>query len=220
MAHCPTIVSALILSVAATALCAPTVAAQEPPPPIGPFVIDVRGTFPKFTNELQLAQSRGLGQSELPGVGIGIDVGAQLYVFKWRAMIVGIGGQLTAARSHSSAATVSGVTVSRAVTERLTSLGTQLSFNFGTGDGWSYLSGGIGTSKWSIVPDAGEPLSVDDDRIRTLSYGGGARWFIKPHLAFHFDVRFHAMDPGRPEFGLPGSPRTTLLILGAGISIK
>lgn len=220
MAHRPHVVSAFLLSVAATAALASPVGAQEPPPPIGPFVIDIRGTFPQFTNDLQLAQSRGLVQLELPGVGLGLDVGAHVYVFKWHAMTVGVGGQLTAGRAHSSAAAISGVEVSRAVTERFTSLGTQLSFNFGTGDGWSYLSGGIGTSKWSVVPDAGAPLPVDDDRLRTLNYGGGARWFIKPHLAFHFDVRVHAIDPGRPEFGLPGSPRTAMLILGAGISIK
>ena len=48
----------------------------------------------------------------------------------------------------------------------------------------------------------------------------GIQLFLNPHLAFHFDVRFYAIDPGTPELGLPGSPRTTLLIAGVGISLK
>ena len=62
--------------------------------------------------------------------------------------------------------------------------------------------------------------SADTDRLKTLNYGGGARWFIKPHLAFSFDVRFYAINPGKPHLDLPGSPRTTLLVLIGGISIK
>ena len=28
-----------------------------------------------------------------------------------------------------------------------------------------------------------------------LNYGGGARWFNSPHLAFTFDIRFYAISP-------------------------
>ena len=38
--------------------------------------------------------------------------------------------------------------IGRPVTERFTHLAPELSFNFGTGNGWSYLSGGIGRSTW------------------------------------------------------------------------
>ena len=96
----------------------------------------------------------------------------------------------------------------------------QLSFNFGTGHGWSYLSGGIGRSTWSIVPDGRDPLNADRERLETINYGGGARWFVKPHLAFSVDARFYAIYPGTPDGGRPGGPRTTLLIVGAGISVK
>ena len=44
----------------------------------------------------------------------------------------------------------------------------QLSLNFGTGDGWSYISGGLGPSIWSIVPDGAQPLPADDERLRHL----------------------------------------------------
>ena len=201
-------------------LGAAPVLAQDAPPPIGRVAVDVRGTIPKFKQELQLAQSRGLDLSELPGSGFGFDLGAHVYVFTWKAMTVGLGGQLTVARSHSSERVVGGQVVRRAVTERLTSIAPQISFNFGTGDGWSYISGGIGPATWSVVPDAGPALSSDEERLQTINYGGGARWFAKPHLAFTFDVRFYAINPGTPVLVLPGSPRTTMLIFGAGVSVK
>ena len=106
------------------------------------------------------------------------------------------------------------------MTERFTYLAPQLSLNFGTGAGWSYLSGGIAASKWSVVPNSSVPLLPDDERLKTIDYGGGARWFAKPHLAFSLDVRFYAINPSSPAPGLPGAPRTTLFVIGAGISLK
>ena len=66
------------------------------------------------------------------------------------------------------------------------------------------------------MPDGQQPLPADEERLTTINYGGGARWFAKPHLAFTFDVRFHGHHPGTPQGGLPGSPRMTMLIIGAG----
>ena len=196
--------------------------AQEPPPPIGPFVVDLHGTFPLFpTDLLALAKSRGLSLAELPGHGVGVGIGAHVYLLKWRAITFGIGGELTFGRAHSMPPDVAGqTTFLRPVTERFTSAAPQLSFNFGTGHGWSYLSGGIGQSVWSIHPDGEEPGDADVARLKTINYGGGARWFAKPHLAFSLDVRFYAIDPGTPQLGFPGSPRTTLIIIGVGMSVK
>jgi hypothetical protein len=206
---------------ATVALAAARASAQVAPPPIGPFVVDLRGTIAEFGSQPQLAESRGLTELELPGAGFGFDAGAHLYFFRWKALTFGIGGQFTFARSHSSAPlATSDEAPLHAVTERFTSVAPQLSFNFGTGNGWSYISGGLGTSTWSIVPDGSSPLPSDSERLRTLNYGGGARWFINPHLAFHFDVRVYAIDPGTPSSVFPGSPRTTLLVLGAGVAVK
>jgi len=194
--------------------------AQDPPPPIPRFVVDFRGSIPQFPGNQQLADSRRLDLRELPGAGLGIDAGAHLSVLKWKAVTFGLGAHLTMARSGASAYSVEGRPARRAVTERFTSFTPQLSFNFGTGDGWSYVSGGIGRSVWSIVPEGAESQPADQERLYTINYGGGARWFIKRHVAFTFDVRFHALDPGSPQGAVPGSPRTRLVIIGAGVSLK
>jgi hypothetical protein len=183
-------------------------------------VVDFHGTFPKFPGNPQLATSRGLAQSELPGLGVGLYAGAHVYLFRWKAVTVGLGGDMAIGRAHAPSQQIGGAEVARAVTERFTHFAPQLSLNFGTGDGWSYLGGGIGHSKWSIVPDVGQPTAADEESLYTINYGGGARWFIKRHLAFSFDVRLYAINPGTPVLDRPGSPRTTLFVAGAGISVK
>jgi hypothetical protein len=212
--------AALAFTVAICMFVSERADAQEPPPRIGPFAVDIRGTSPSFPNDALLAQSRGLSVDELPRRGFGLDGGAHLYLFKWRAITVGIGAQATMARATSPSVTRDGVETARAVTSWFTSFTPQLSFNFGTGDGWSYISGGVGKAVWSTVPNVQSPLPGDEERLNTVNYGGGARWFAKSHLAFTFDVRFHQIDPGTPLPGLPGSPRTTMMIIGAGVSLK
>lgn len=208
---------ALLLSLAAAAPSA----AQQPPPRIGPFVVDLRASFPKFPDDQQLADSRGLSLSELPGMGIGGALGVHVYLLKWRAITFGVGGEVMAGQSHFTPLTTNGQTAGGVpVTERFVTASPQISFNFGTGTGWSYLSAGLGQSQWQVVPDGTDATSADTERLRTLNYGGGARWFAKKHLAFNMDVRLYAIDPGSPHFGFPGSPRTTLLVLNTGISIK
>ena len=194
--------------------------AQEPPPRLPRWVIDLHGNLPLFPDTLQLAESRALNQAELPGVGLGGDLGVHLYPLQWRAITFGIGGQVTAARAHRTPSTAARTTILRPVTERFTSVAPQVSLNFGSGTGWSYLSGGISTSRWSVVPDPVGKLPSDEEALKTINYGGGARWFAKAHLAFSFDVRFYAINPSAPNGPLPSSPRTTLMVIGAGVSVK
>jgi len=213
-------IAAALCALTLVALSPERVGAQEPPKPIGPFAIDVRGTIPRFPSDQQLADSRGLLVAELPGSGFGLDLGAHLYLFKWKAVTFGAGGQVTFGRSHSSEQDQAGIVVARAVTEHLTAFTPQISFNFGSGAGWSYLSGGAGPAVWSIVPDGQEPLFPDEERLIEYNYGGGARWFARPHLAFTFDVRIHAITKGTPVLGYPPSPFSRMVILGAGVSLK
>lgn len=212
----------MLVAVAAIC-CAPDRAAdaQEPPPPIGPFVVDLHGIVPRFGDDPQLAASRGLSQAELPGSGLGFSVGGHVYFAKVAAVTFGAGGELAVGRSHAVPDTVAGQTSSlRPVTETLTSMSAALSLNFGNGNGWSYLSFGVGQSVWSILPDGAQLLPIDEERKKTLNYGGGARWFIRKHLAFSLDVRLYEIAAGTAQSGLTASPRTRLLVVGAGISVK
>jgi hypothetical protein len=208
---------AILLMVCAAA---PAAHAQEPPPRIPFVVVDLHGVFTNLPNTQELADSRGFNPAELPGHAFGADLGLHFYPLRWRAITFGIGGEVTVARAHRTPPAVEGEAVLRPATERFVTAAPQLSFNFGSGTGWSYISGGIGRAVWQIIPDGAEPQSGDEERLETINYGGGARWFIRKHLAFSFDVRFYAINPGTPAFGMPGSPRTTLMVIGAGASIK
>ncbi len=213
-------VPALILVFAALARPAP---AQDPPPPIPRVVVDLHGTMPRFpSDDPLLAASRNLSLTELPGAGLGAQIGVHLYPLRTRLVTFGLGGELALGRARqtpAAGATIAGVTPQRAAEEQITSLSSQLSLNFGNGSGWSYLSAGLGQTTWSLATDDLGEYPPNSDKLKTLNYGGGARWFIKPHLAFSFDVRFYAINPGF-AYIFPATPRTTLLIIGAGISVK
>jgi hypothetical protein len=193
--------------------------AQDPPPKIGPFVVDLHATVPRFPQDLQLAQSRDMTLAELPGSGLGVLVGVHVYPLRWRAVTFGLGGEFATGRSRQTPTAAQ--TAIRPATERLTTITPQLSFNFGTGNGWSYISGGLGRSTWAVTPQGQEGFAADSEQLKTISYGGGARWFMKTHLAFSFDARFYAINPGTPFVaGALGSPRTTLIVIGAGVSVR
>jgi hypothetical protein len=194
--------------------------AQDPPPPLPRIVLDVRGSTLKFSAEPALAASRGLLESELPGRGLGGDVALQFYLFKLKAVTFGLGGQVTLARAATSGSVVSGLTIVRPVTERFTSATAQLTFNFGSGNGWSYISGGIGPAQRTVVADGAGIGVADAERLLSLNYGAGARWFIKPHVGFTFDVRWHEISLGTPVDDFVASPRSTLLIMSAGVTFK
>jgi hypothetical protein len=210
----------LVLSTAAAAR------AQDPPPKIGPFVVDLHATVPKYPSSPALAASHDVVVAELPGRGLGLQVGGQVYFFRWRAVTFGIGGEYAASRGRKpppdapGGSTATDATTLRETEETFSSKGTSLSFNFGTGHGWSYISGGIGQSTWSVIPVGRAAFPSDQERLKTINYGGGARWFAKAHLAFSFDVRFYAINPGPAFLDFPGSPRTTMLVIGAGVSLK
>lgn len=198
--------------------------AQDPPPPIPWVVVDMHASVPRFPSEdAQLAASRHMSLAQLPGSGLGAQIGLHLYALRTRLVTVGLGGELAIGRARQTplagAKAADGVTPLRPADERFTSLSPQLSLNFGNGSGWSYLSVGLGQSTWSLATDELVDYPPNSAKLKTLNYGGGGRWFIKPHLAFSFDVRFYAINPGLADL-YPATPRTTLLIIGAGISVK
>ena len=211
-----------VLVVVLASLASPALA-QDPPPPIPWVVVDLHATVPRFpSDDAQLADSRNMSVAELPGSGLGAQIALQLYPLRTRLVTVGVGGELAIGRARQTpltGATIAGVTPLRTSEERITSLSPQLSLNFGNGSGWSYLSVGLGQTTWSLATDDLVDYPPNDDKLKTLNYGGGARWFIKPHVAFSFDVRFYAINPGF-AYIFPATPRTILLVIGAGVSLK
>jgi hypothetical protein len=54
----------------------------------------------------------------------------------------------------------------------------------------------------------------------TLSYGGGARWFTNDRIAFAVDFHWYSVAEMAVGPTWVAEPRTTLLILSGGISIR
>lgn len=72
-------------------MIAATPAAAQDPGPIGPFVIDIRGSFVSVGQDAVLAANRGLGPAQLAGSGLGLEIGGHVYLFRWRAITFGVG---------------------------------------------------------------------------------------------------------------------------------
>ncbi len=208
-------------------LAASVTAAQEltsePFEPPGPYVIDVRGAMASIPKPPEFFPPLEAG-TFAPARGFGLDVGAHIYPFTLGRARVGFGANVVHARGSLALSEVSAT---------VTTVTPQVSFNFGTRDGWSYLSAGYGTAAvrssgpvreelLSGVPDAesGElegPMVIrtaESGRVRALNYGGGARWFLSSHLAVGFDLRFHRLSAGAV------TPKATLAVLSAGLSIR
>ena len=199
-------------------LIPPSPAAAQDPGTIGPFVIDIRGSFVSVGQDAVLATNRGLAPDQLASSGLGLDIGGHVYLFRWRSITFGVGASALFMSTSRTPRQDDPDPDGPPVKTRFRALSPQLSFNFGDGNGWSYLSGGIGTSRMSIfVEQETEPTQRG---AGTLNYGGGARWFVRPGLAFSFDVRLFAISPLEQTDTEPSSPRMTRMAISVGVSIK
>ena len=199
-------------------MTAATSAAAQDPGPIGPFVIDLRGSFVSVGQDALLAANRGLGPAQLAGSGFGLDIGGHVYLFRWRSITFGVGASALFMSTSRTPGQDDPDPDGPPVNTRFRALSPQLSFNFGDGDGWSYLSGGLGTSRMSVFVE--QDTEPPQRRAGTLNYGGGARWFARPGLAFSFDLRLFAISPLEQTDTEPGSPRMTRVAINVGVSIK
>lgn len=187
----------------------------------GPYVIDVRGAM----------SGTPAGSSFYPPVsaatiapqrGFGFGTGAHVYLFHLGPSRIGIGADLMRARgSATTEASTAGTSTTSGTIDTVmtvTTLAPQLSFNFGSHDGWSYLSAGYGTTQTRA--EVGSPAgssrttATRDRRTYTLNLGGGARWFLREHLGVGFDVRFHRL---RATLGLPSKQ---IVGLSVGLSVR
>lgn len=199
-------------------LFAAPASAQPPEEPIGWYVVDVRGSVVPFPRNVELAEARGLRPPDTPGTGRGFDIAAHVYPLRIWIVTFGIGASYHVSAASQAAGEFSPMPDGPPVRKDFTAISPQLSFNFGTRDGWSYLSGGIGRSRLSLYTEgSGAP---EQPTANTLNYGGGVRWFTSDRLAFTIDARFYAISPLEEGNGTPRSPRMTQMTLNVGVSFR
>ena len=229
----------LFLGTLAGTPAAAQIAAPDPP---GPYVIDVRVGTSAIPQDASFFPPVPIA-TIIPSRGYGLDVGAHVYLMRLGPGRFGIGANVLRVRGTASppAPPSSGSTPATApatttpatrpdVNATLTTLAPQVSFNFGSAEGWSYVSAGVGRAQLTTGTSAfggsgsGTDLtperSADSGTRSSINVGGGARWFAKAHLAFSFDVRVHIVSAGAAEGTAPVTPRHTLLAASAGISLR
>ena len=185
--------------------------------PIGGFVADVRIPWARFKEDAAIASAIGVNAHNLPTRGFGIVAGAHWYPLRRGAVTLGLGGEFLSARDHRTFQTTA-TDEGPVVETRLSTLSPQVSLNFGKKDGWSYVSGGIGTAAFTSER-IDQPLG-DGARARLINYGGGARWFTKKHLAVSVDLRFYsvAAQPAAPL--RPALPKSKMMVISGGIALR
>jgi hypothetical protein len=209
-------------------------AAQDPDQdrePIGRFAADARGILVTYPDDDALSAFLDVTEENLASRGLGVLFGAHVYPIRLgRRIALGVGAELFFSRGSKTVEpeAVEALEDAREVTvnARLSGFSPQVSLNFGGREGWSYLSGGIGWTRFSTEVKGGTatPSTPAGDtgsaRTSTLNYGGGARWYMKEHVAFSLDLRFYVVKPREATTSLPALPRTRLLMLSAGVSFK
>jgi hypothetical protein len=217
-------IRSLPLVVAAALLLPGAALAQDDEPPgrrsIGIFAADARGAMPAFSQDAATAAQLGVTQENLPGRGFGFVLGAHVYPLRLGIATLGVGGEMLRVRGSKTLDLVEeGGPEGPTVRTRFESLSPQVSLNFGAREGWSYISAGMGWARFSLER---EDLATGEDapRLRALNYGGGARWFGRPHLAFAIDLRFYGVPAQEATATRPALPKSRRLVLSAGVAFK
>jgi hypothetical protein len=169
-------------------------------PPPGPFVIDLRGTTVGAPQESPYYPVVPLG-TNVPARGFGLQAGGHVYPLAVGKHRVGFGVDvlvtrgtvttptvMTSTDTTGTATSTSGTTdvfPDVAVTTRIIS--PQVSLNFGSSRGWSYLTAGGGAARVSSSADGEDVVTNKTD----VNVGAGARWFITDHVGVGFDLRAH-----------------------------
>ena len=201
--------------------------AQGPPQkePIPPFAADLRGIFARHKSEPSVATELGVAAGNLPSHSLGLVGGAHVYVLRGHTVTLGLGGTMLVGGGSETIKTTDAatgaVTTSPTVRRHFRSINPEISLNFGHKNGWSYISGGFGGRSRMYVDREDAPAS-DAPLRSTLTYGAGARWFAKNHLAFSVEIRWYSIaeQPASAATNVMLEPRTTLMVLSGGISIK
>ena len=212
-----------------TAALTPAAASAQTSAP-GPYVIDIRGAMSGAPGDVSFYPAVPVAV-RVPQRAFGLGLGAHVYAWRLGVARLGFGVDMMRARgsakttaSEAATSSTGGTaeaaregTVSAAMT--VTTVAPQLSFNFGARDGWSYLSAGYGAgathAEVNIPTSAnGGGASSRERRTAALNFGGGARWFLREHLAVGFDFRFHRLR------AMNGAAGTQIFTLSVGVSVR
>jgi hypothetical protein len=176
--------------------------------------------------------------TNVPSRGYGAEIGAHVYFMNLGPARLGAGVGLLRVRGTASAVVAGSGSSSAASTPvsspdvhaTLTAVAPQLSINFGSAAGWSYLSAGVGqaklTSSTSAFVGTGTGSAAvpareaDSGMLRSVNIGFGARWFAKPRLGVSFDVRAHIVAASAARSSGPATPRATLMAASVGVSVR
>ena len=206
---------------ACLALAAPAAAQQKEPIPL--FAVDIRGAFARHKAEPSVATDLGVAPANLPSRSLGLVGGAHVYPLHSKRLTLGFGGNVVIAKGSATIDVVDPetevTTKSPTVRRHFTAFSPEISLNFGHRNGWSYVSGGMFGRSKLYLDRADAPAAAAPYR-KTLNYGGGARWFTTDHIAFSVDFRWYSVAEQVATAGVIAQPRTTLLVLSGGISIK
>ena len=187
---------------------------------IPPYVLDIRLLALKVPKAEGFSSPYSVAAAALPAMAPGGEVGLHVYPLRTRTWAIGLGAAGEVARGHASASkNSSGAVTGADVTVHLLAITPQLSLNFGTLAGWSYLSLGVGASNFYLDTPT-TPSSTLVPRRKTVNYGGGGRWFFRDRMAFTLDLRFYAFNPVAEDANIKPSPRVTTMVIGAGLSFR
>lgn len=202
-----------LAGVAALVVLTGAPAAAQPSPDPGPWVLDVRAVTSSVPTDLTLYATPTA--AVVPARGFGLDLGGHVYLFNFGPARVGVGANIVMVRSTArEEPTDADANTGQQLTLNLRMIAPQLSVNFGSRDGWSYLSAGIGTASLTTRVEGEGVGERESGQVRSVNFGGGARWFITERVAFAFDLRAHRIAAGDE------TPRTSTFAVGAGLSIR
>jgi hypothetical protein len=216
----PRLVGAILACVVLAALPAAAQVGQPGEP--GPFVVDLRGVTAGLPSNVAYYPAMPESTS-VPTRGFGGEVGTHVYLFDLGVARIGAGVSVLYTRGTATTTVESEAASSSAETAAtLILVAPQLSLNFGTRDGWSYVSGGLGTGelRTRVAGDGAGSVSRTNGWVMGLNVGGGARWFVSPRLAVGFDLRVHRLARGADSVSGAAAPALILTSVAAGISIR
>ena len=179
------------------------------------FAVDAQGALPKLPTDPTIAATRGADRGRASRLGPGVQPGrSRLPACAGSGSRSASGGNYQWLRGSATADVEGAATV----TTKYSAFNPQVSANFGHRRGWSYISAGIGPTTLTVSSsDIGDEPGVG---VKTINYGGGGRWFVKPHVAFSFDLRIYAMNPVEQDELNGGHPRVTIVSMNIGVSFQ